>query len=51
LFIGWISGVFSSIFIAGPLWGIMKKRQLKKSPKHKLVVYKEKKSNDEKILV
>lgn len=51
LFIGLISGVFSSIFIAIPLWGIMKKRQLKKSPKHKLVVYKEKKSNDEKILV
>ncbi|HCY7453425.1 TPA: protein translocase subunit SecDF [Staphylococcus aureus] len=51
LFIGLISGVFSSIFIAVPLWGIMKKRQLKKSPKHKLVVYKEKKSNDEKILV
>lgn len=51
LFIGLISGVFSSIFIAVPLWGMMKKRQLKKSPKHKLVVYKEKKSNDEKILV
>ncbi|WP_088839512.1 protein translocase subunit SecDF [Staphylococcus argenteus] len=51
LFIGLISGVFSSIFIAVPLWGMMKKRQLKKSPKHKLVVYKDKKSNDEKILV
>ncbi len=51
LFIGLISGVFSSIFIAVPLWGMMKKRQLKKSPKQKLVVYKEKKSNDEKILV
>ena len=51
LFIGLISGVFSSIFIAVPLWGIMKKRQLKKTTKHKLVVYKEKKSNDEKILV
>ena len=51
LFIGLISGVFSSIFIAVPLWGIMKKRQLKKSPKHKLVVYNEKKSNDEMILV
>ncbi|MGT2653035.1 hypothetical protein ACVQ9Z_08585 [Staphylococcus aureus] len=32
-----ISGVFSSIFIAVPLWGIM---NMKKSPKHKLVVYK-----------
>ena len=29
LLIGLISGVFSSIFIAVPLWGIMKKRQLK----------------------
>lgn len=51
LLVGLISGVFSSIFIAVPLWGIMKKRQLKKSDKGKLVVYKEKKSNDEKILV
>ena len=51
LFIGLISGVFSSIFIAVPLWGIMKKRQLKKTPNHKLVVHKEKRSNDEKILV
>ena len=51
LLIGLISGVFSSIFIAVPLWGIMKKRQLKKSTNQKLVVYKEKKSNDEKIVV
>ena len=51
LLIGLISGVFSSVFIAVPLWGIMKKRQLKKSPNSKLTVYKEKKSNDEKILV
>lgn len=51
LLIGLISGVFSSIFIAVPLWGMMKKRQLKKSPDHKLVVYREKRSNDEKILV
>ncbi|ANK37108.1 bifunctional preprotein translocase subunit SecD/SecF [Staphylococcus sp. AntiMn-1] len=51
LLIGLISGVFSSVFIAVPLWGIMKKRQLKKSDDHKIVVYKEKKSNDEKILV
>lgn len=51
LLIGLLSGVFSSIFIAVPLWGIMKKRQLKKSENGKLVVYKEKKSNDEKILV
>ena len=51
LLIGLLSGVFSSIFIAVPLWGIMKKHQLKKSENGKLVVYKEKKSNDEKILV
>lgn len=51
LLIGLISGVFSSVFIAVPLWGIMKKHQLKKSPNNKLTVYKEKKSNDEKILV
>ncbi|PNZ70458.1 protein translocase subunit SecDF [Staphylococcus croceilyticus] len=51
LLIGLISGVFSSVFIAVPLWGILKKRQLKKSENGKLVVYKEKKSNDEKILV
>lgn len=51
LLIGLITGVFSSVFIAVPLWGIMKKRQLKKSDDHKLVVYKEKRSNDEKILV
>ena len=31
LLIGLITGVFSSVFIAVPLWGIMKKRQLKKS--------------------
>ncbi|PTI41598.1 protein translocase subunit SecDF [Staphylococcus succinus] len=51
LLIGLITGVFSSVFIAVPLWGIMKKRQLNKSEDNKLVVYKEKKSNDEKIVV
>ncbi|MCU5746048.1 protein translocase subunit SecDF [Staphylococcus sp. SQ8-PEA] len=50
LLIGLISGVISSIFIAVPLWGIMKKRQLKKN-NGKLVVHKEKKSNEEKVLV
>ena len=30
LLIGLVSGVFSSVFIVVPLWGIMKKRQLKK---------------------
>lgn len=42
LLIGLLSGVFSSIFIAVPLWSIMKKHQLKKSENGKLVVYKEK---------
>ncbi|BCU52496.1 protein translocase subunit SecDF [Staphylococcus auricularis] len=51
LLIGLISGVFSSVFIAVPLWGIMKKHQLKKSDNHKLVVHKEKRKNEEKILV
>lgn len=51
LLIGLVSGVFSSVFVAVPLWGILRKRQLKKSENGKLVVYTEKKSNDEKILV
>lgn len=51
LLIGLVSGVFSSVFVAVPLWAILKKRQLKKSENGKLVVYTEKKSNDEKILV
>lgn len=50
LLVGLISGVFSSIFIAVPLWGILKKRQLKKA-NGKLVVYEEKKPNEEKIYV
>ncbi|QUR95365.1 protein translocase subunit SecDF [Macrococcoides canis] len=50
LLVGLISGVFSSIFIAVPLWGMLKKRQLKKS-NGRLVVYEEKKPNDEKIYV
>lgn len=51
LLIGLISGVFSSVFVAVPLWGMLKKKQLKNSDDGKLVVYQEKKSNDEKILV
>ncbi|MBI5974176.1 protein translocase subunit SecDF [Staphylococcus canis] len=51
LLIGLISGVYSSIFIAVPLWGMLKKRELRKSNNHKLVVYKRKRSNDEKVLV
>lgn len=51
LLIGLVSGVFSSVFVAVPLWGMLKKRQLKNSDDGKLIVYEEKKSNDEKILV
>ncbi|WP_414049868.1 protein translocase subunit SecDF [Macrococcus animalis] len=50
LLVGLISGVFSSIFIAVPLWGILKKRQLKANG-GRLSVYEEKKANDEKIYV
>lgn len=51
LLIGLVSGVFSSIFIAVPLWGILKKRELSKSDNHKLVVYKRKRTNEEKVIV
>lgn len=51
LLIGLLSGVYSSIIIAVPLWGMLKKRELRKSPHHKLVVYKRKCTNEEKVLV
>ncbi|MDU0475486.1 protein translocase subunit SecDF [Staphylococcus chromogenes] len=51
LLIGLVSGVYSSIFIAVPLWGILKKRELRKSDNHKLVVYKRKRTNEEKVIV
>ncbi|ARJ49943.1 protein translocase subunit SecDF [Staphylococcus lutrae] len=51
LLIGLVSGVYSSIIIAVPLWGMLKKRELRKSPNHKLTVYKRKRSNEEKVLV
>ena len=50
LLIGLISGVYSSFFIAIQLWGILKKRQLRKNG-GELVVHEETKTNDEKILV
>ncbi|ULG71209.1 protein translocase subunit SecDF [Macrococcus brunensis] len=50
LLIGLVSGVFSSIFIAVPLWGILKKRQLKANG-GRLTVYTDKPKNDEKIYV
>ena len=50
LFIGLISGVYSSVFIAVQLWALLKKQQLKKSD-GQLVVYEEKSKDDEKILV
>lgn len=51
LLIGLVSGVYSSIIIAVPLWGMLKKRELRKSDNHKLVVYKRKRTNEEKVLV
>ncbi|MZP11806.1 protein translocase subunit SecDF [Staphylococcus pseudintermedius] len=51
LLIGLLSGVYSSIIISVPLWGMLKKRELRKSPHHKLVVYKRKRTNEEKVLV
>ncbi|MDK4148657.1 protein translocase subunit SecDF [Staphylococcus pseudintermedius] len=51
LLIGLLSGVYSSIIIAVPLWGMLKKRELRKSPHHKLFVYKRKRTNEEKVLV
>jgi len=50
LLIGLVSGVYSSFFIAIQLWGVLKKRQLRKNG-GELVVYEETKTNDEKILV
>ena len=50
LLVGLISGVYSSVFIAIQLWGILKKRQLNQAG-GELVVYEEKDPNEEKILV
>ncbi|GAB3070865.1 protein translocase subunit SecDF [Salinicoccus sesuvii] len=50
LLIGLVSGIYSSLFIALQLWGILKKRQFRKS-EGSLVVYEERKKDDEKILV
>lgn len=50
LLIGLFSGVYSSFFIAAQLWAVLKKRQLK-SAGGELVVYEERKKDEEKILV
>src|SRR5699024_9265216 len=50
LLVWFISGVYSSMFIAIQLWGILKNHQLRKND-GRLVVYEEKKKDDEKILV
>ncbi|TVT29325.1 protein translocase subunit SecDF [Salinicoccus cyprini] len=50
LLVGLISGIYSSLFIALQLWGILKKRQFRKA-EGSLTVYEEKKKDDEKILV
>ncbi|WP_020008544.1 protein translocase subunit SecDF [Salinicoccus albus] len=50
LLIGLISGIYSSMFIAVQIWGVLKKRQLRKNDGN-LTVYEEKKKDEEKILV
>lgn len=50
LLIGLVSGVYSSFFIAIQLWGILKRRQLRKSG-GEIVVYTEKSKNDDKVIV
>ena len=50
LLIGLVSGVYSSFFIAIQLWGVLKRRQLRKSG-GELVVYDEKSKNDDKVVV
>lgn len=50
LLIGLVSGVYSSFFIAIQLWGVLKRRQLRKTG-GELVVYDEKSKNDDKVVV
>ncbi|MGO1922411.1 MAG: protein translocase subunit SecDF [Jeotgalicoccus sp.] len=50
LLIGLVSGVYSSFFIAIQLWGVLKRRQFRKSG-GEIVVYTEKSKNDDKVLV
>ena len=50
LLIGLVSGVYSSFFIAIQLWGVLKRRQLRKSD-GEVVVYTEKSKNDDKVVV
>ncbi|HJB79247.1 MAG TPA: protein translocase subunit SecDF [Candidatus Nosocomiicoccus stercorigallinarum] len=50
LLVGLISGVYSSLFIAIQLWGVLKKKQLRKNG-GTLVVYEEKRNNKDKVLV
>jgi len=50
LLIGLVSGVYSSFFIAIQLWGVLKRRQLRKSG-GELVIYDEKSKNDDKVVV
>lgn len=50
LLIGLVSGVYSSFFIAIQLWGVLKRRQLRKSG-GEIVVYTDKPKNDDKVVV
>src|SRR5699024_10715261 len=50
LLVGLISWVYSSLFIAFQLWGVLRKKQLRKNG-GTLVVYEEKRNNKDKVLV
>ncbi|CDZ99843.1 Protein translocase subunit SecD [Jeotgalicoccus saudimassiliensis] len=50
LLIGLVSGVYSSFFIAIQLWGVLKRRQLRKLG-GEVTVYTEKSKNDDKVVV
>lgn len=50
LFVGLISGVYSSLFIAIQLWGVLKKKQLRKNG-GTLIVYDDSKKDNDKVVV
>ena len=50
LLVGLISGVYSSLFIAIQLWGVLKKKQLRKNG-GKLIVYDDSKKDNDKVVV
>ena len=50
LLVGLISGVYSSLFIAIQLWGVLKKKQLRKNG-GTLIVYDDSKKDNDKVVV